>query len=142
MGYDERGHCPMLVEGACSIYEHRPRTCRSYDCRVFPATGVALDDSGKELIAGRASRWRFSYPTERDEILHGAVRAAADYVRAHHHDLPEGAAPATATQLAVLAIELHRAFLDDGPGGGAVVADPGPDAVRVALSRRGATLRP
>src|SRR4051794_27144353 len=24
MGYDERGHCPMLVDGACSIYEHRP----------------------------------------------------------------------------------------------------------------------
>src|SRR5947207_512379 len=33
MGYDERGHCPMLVEGACSIYEHRPRACRTYDCR-------------------------------------------------------------------------------------------------------------
>jgi len=28
LGYDERGHCPMLVDGACSIYEHRPRTCR------------------------------------------------------------------------------------------------------------------
>src|SRR5437868_3481590 len=27
MGYDERGHCPMLIEGKCSIYEHRPRTC-------------------------------------------------------------------------------------------------------------------
>ena len=35
MGYDERGHCPMLVDGDCSIYEHRPRTCRTYDCRVF-----------------------------------------------------------------------------------------------------------
>ena len=39
MGYDENGHCPMLVDGACSIYEHRPRTCRTYDCRVFPAAG-------------------------------------------------------------------------------------------------------
>ncbi|HET7720760.1 MAG TPA: YkgJ family cysteine cluster protein, partial [Acidimicrobiales bacterium] len=39
MGYDERGHCPMFVDGACSIYEHRPRTCRTYDCRVFPAAG-------------------------------------------------------------------------------------------------------
>ncbi len=25
LGYDERGHCPMLVDNACSIYEHRPR---------------------------------------------------------------------------------------------------------------------
>ena len=29
LGYDENGHCPMLVEGECSIYEHRPLTCRS-----------------------------------------------------------------------------------------------------------------
>ena len=40
LGFDERGHCPMLVEGGCSIYEHRPRTCRTYDCRVFAATGL------------------------------------------------------------------------------------------------------
>ena len=49
LGYDERGHCPMLVDDQCSIYEHRPVTCRAYDCRVFPATGVAVDD--KPLIA-------------------------------------------------------------------------------------------
>ena len=24
MGYDEHGHCPMLVDNRCSIYEHRP----------------------------------------------------------------------------------------------------------------------
>ncbi|HJV08323.1 MAG TPA: YkgJ family cysteine cluster protein, partial [Acidimicrobiales bacterium] len=29
MGYDERGHCPMFVDGGCSIYEARPRTCRA-----------------------------------------------------------------------------------------------------------------
>ncbi len=43
MGYDERGHCPMLVDDRCSIYEHRPRTCRTYDCRVIAAAGVELD---------------------------------------------------------------------------------------------------
>src|SRR5207253_1500026 len=43
LGYDERGHCPMLIDGGCSIYEHRPRTCRTYDCRVFAATGVDVD---------------------------------------------------------------------------------------------------
>lgn len=36
MGYDEHGRCPMLVDDRCSIYEHRPRACRTYDCRVFP----------------------------------------------------------------------------------------------------------
>src|SRR5262245_45885670 len=44
LGYDERGHCPMLADDGCSIYEHRPRTCRTYDCRVFAAAGVELDD--------------------------------------------------------------------------------------------------
>ena len=42
LGYDERGHCPMLVDDQCSIYEHRPRTCRTYDCRVFPAAGIEI----------------------------------------------------------------------------------------------------
>jgi uncharacterized protein len=43
MGYDDRGHCPMFVDGACSVYEHRPRTCRTYDCRVFAAAGLVPD---------------------------------------------------------------------------------------------------
>ena len=52
LGYDERGHCPMLVDGACSIYAHRPRTCRIYDCRVFPATGVEIDDPAQRRDRG------------------------------------------------------------------------------------------
>ena len=40
------GHCPMLVDGRCSIYEHRPRTCRTYDCRVFPAAGLERRSAG------------------------------------------------------------------------------------------------
>ena len=28
LGYDARGHCPMLADGKCTIYHHRPRTCR------------------------------------------------------------------------------------------------------------------
>ena len=52
MGYDERGHCPMLVDDRCSIYDHRPQACRTYDCRVLAATGLVLDDSDKRAIAG------------------------------------------------------------------------------------------
>jgi hypothetical protein len=40
LGYDDHGRCPMLTDDRCSIYENRPRTCRTYDCRVFPATGL------------------------------------------------------------------------------------------------------
>jgi Fe-S-cluster containining protein len=103
VGYDDRGHCPMLIDGACSIYEHRPRTCRTYDCRVFPAAGVEIDDADKAEIAERTRRWRFSHPTTADAMRHDAVRAAGAFLR------EQGGA--SATQLAVRAVEVHEQFL-------------------------------
>ncbi len=44
MMHEESGDCPMLVDERCSIYEHRPRMCRTYDCRVFPASGLAAGE--------------------------------------------------------------------------------------------------
>jgi uncharacterized protein len=108
LGHDERGHCPMLVDGRCSIYADRPRTCRTYDCRVFAASGLAAEDG---LIAERAGRWRFSFPTEADRRRRDAVREAAVFIRERPHELPEGAAPANATQHAVLAVEIHERFV-------------------------------
>lgn len=100
--YDERGHCPMLVDGRCSIYEHRPRTCRAYDCRVFAATGLEVDaeSEAKVEIARRARRWRFEFPTGEDHRRHAAVRAAVRSVRA-----------TSVTELAVRSIEAHEQFL-------------------------------
>jgi Fe-S-cluster containining protein len=79
LGHDERGHCPMLIDGACSIYEDRPRTCRTYDCRIFAAAGidVAESDDTKTAIADRAQRWRFTYGTSRDVVEHEAIRERA-----------------------------------------------------------------
>lgn len=110
LGYDERGHCPMLVDNGCSIYDHRPVTCRTYDCRIFPASEVVLDDDTKVLIARQAQRWRFSFPIDADRGQHDAVRAAAAFLRDHPDVLPGGAA-ANPTQLAVAAVEVHVAFL-------------------------------
>jgi hypothetical protein len=138
VGYAARGHCPMLVDGRCSIYEYRPRTCRTYDCRVFPAAGVEPDEDGKAEIAHRARRWRFSHPTARDQVEHEAVRAAAAFLQDAGRDLLPGLAPASATQLAVLAIEVHDAFLaDDGDGTAPqVVAHPDVEDVRMLLEQR------
>lgn len=127
LGYDQRGHCPMLVDDRCSIYEHRPRTCRTYDCRVFPAAGLEPEGDDKVLIAERARRWRFGYASEEDRVLHDAVRAAAAYVLAHPDLLPDGSAAANNTQRAVIAVEAHRVFLRGAPT---------EDDVRVELSRR------
>ena len=150
LGYDELGHCPMLVDGACSIYEVRPRACRAYDCRVLPAAGVDLTERDKALLAERARRWRFSHPTERDRVEHDAVRAAAAFLAERGDELPPRSVPASDTQRAVLAIEIHETFLDadlmdaDGEvrGGRVAVVTPDPAAVRVAISRRVATPPP
>jgi hypothetical protein len=108
LGYDEKGHCPMLVEGACSIYEHRPRTCRTYDCRVFVASDVAVDED-KPAIVQRVARWQFEFPEGIDQVLLDAVRAAAQAVR--DRTAEARGVPPNATQHAALAIELHEAFL-------------------------------
>jgi len=136
MGYDERGHCPMLRDGACTIYQHRPRTCRTYDCRVFPAAGIEPDERSKADIARQARRWRFELPTDDDRIEHEAVKAAARYVHEHGNDLPDEIRPPNVTQLAVLAIEAHAAFLTGRAGSHrSVVANPDIDHVTAVVVR-------
>lgn len=129
LGYDERGHCPMLLDGECTIYEHRPRTCRTYDCRVIAAAGVELDKA-QQQIADRVTQWAFSYAAAADRANQAAVGAAAAYLTEHRELLGDESAPRTATQMAALAIRLHRLFLEPG-------ARPDPDVVRAALASTG-----
>jgi len=137
MGYDRDGRCPMLVDDRCSIYEHRPRTCRTYDCRVFPAAGVFPDDDpSKAAIAQRARRWRFDEGSDDARVRHAAVHAAARFVERHHTELPAEAAPVTTTQLAVAAVVLHDLFLWVEPAsGGTALVEPAVEAVRLRLRR-------
>jgi Fe-S-cluster containining protein len=122
LGYDERGHCPMLEGDRCSIYDDRPATCRSYDCRVFPAAGVAVVDEQQAAIAERAKRWSFAHPSSRDRAEHAAVEAAAGFVTERGELLPSKLAPRNATELAVLAVEVYEVFLDRGAKGTAEAA--------------------
>ena len=135
MGYDERGHCPMLIDGACTIYEHRPRTCRTYDCRVFPATGVRIDEADKAAIAEQARRWRFAFPTDGDRMRHDAVQAAAAFLEANRSAFPDGAVPRSPTALAVLAIEIRDEFLTGDPRSGRRVFEPDVSAVITAIAQ-------
>lgn len=34
------GACVHLGERGCTVYEHRPSACRTYDCRMYALTGV------------------------------------------------------------------------------------------------------
>src|SRR2546430_3185715 len=88
LGYDENGHCPMLIDDECSIYEHRPRTCRTYDCRVFPAAGVEIDDEDQFPIARRARRWRIRFPAAEDHSPPYGGPARPRFCRADADALP------------------------------------------------------
>jgi len=114
LGYDERGHCPMLVDERCSIYSHRPRTCRTYDCRVFPACGLDADADGKPAIAERARRWRFRYPSPADRAHQEAVLAAAAHVGERER---AGGRSLSATRAAAAALEIHSRFISPAAPG-------------------------
>jgi len=109
LSYDEHGRCPMLADdGRCSIYEDRPLTCRTYDCRVFTAAGIAADC---DPITRQARRWRFSHPAQGDRDQHAAVRAAARFVRERADCFPDGAAPVDPPRVAILAIKVSDVFV-------------------------------
>lgn len=115
MGYNERGECPMWRGGACAIYEHRPQTCRDYDCRVFAATGMTADDDGlRGLIEEQARRWRFDVNGAEEQAELDAVRAAARFLDEHRALFLEGQLPRNPPQLAALAIEVYDVFLGLG----------------------------
>lgn len=136
LGYDERGSCPMLIDGRCSIYEQRPRTCRTYDCRIFPAAGLEVGDRSKISIARRSRRWRFSFPSPTDRAERDAVRAAATFLSSHPDVLPDSV-PRTTTQLAVLAVMIHDVFLGRAGGTGRPTpVTPDPEALRLELAHR------
>ncbi|MEM7097393.1 MAG: YkgJ family cysteine cluster protein [Pseudomonadota bacterium] len=86
MGYDHKGRCPMLKANQCSIYDSRPLTCRTYDCRIFSGSGI---DAGANRPAVNESvkRWRFTYDDQHDARKHQALMTAANFVMAHKEEL-------------------------------------------------------
>ncbi len=111
LGYFENGFCPMMIDDRCSIYEDRPLTCRTYDCRIFTAAGTVAGDEDKALINQRVLSWKFSYPTQSDRNQHSAVQAAALFLREHTDCFPAGVVPNNPSQLAILAIKVYDVFL-------------------------------
>lgn len=99
LGYDQHGRCPMLGEAGCTVYQARPRTCRVYDCRIFAATGVVVDEPGKAAIAEQAARWRFSVASADAQERLDALRESG---AALGRDRATQALPATARALAAL----------------------------------------
>ena len=113
LGHDQNGCCPMLVSGRCTVYADRPLACRTYDCRVYAATGIAPD---RDAIAQQVRLWTFGHASREDSERQAAVLAAVRFMREHPECLPSDAARIQPVRVAVLAIAVHEAFLQDEPG--------------------------
>jgi uncharacterized protein len=111
MGYDDEGRCPMLTDNKCSIYEDRPQTCRSYDCRVFAATGIAVDAKAQPDIARRVKAWVFTHETDASREEHEAVKEAGAFLQKNREMFPQGSLPAHPAPLAALAVRVWGFFL-------------------------------
>ena len=110
MGFDAQGHCLMFANGGCSIYAHRPETCRTYDCRVFTAAGMNAGPDRSE-INERIASWQFDHPATRDHEEHRAVTEAANFMRQHPVRFPGGRVPSRPSEIAVLAVKSYQVFL-------------------------------
>jgi hypothetical protein len=131
LGYDQAGRCPVLVDGRCTVYQDRPLTCRTYDCRVYAATGVAPD---RDAIAEQVRRWRFSYPSRDDRERQAAVRAAVRFIRGRPECLPSEAARIQPVRVAVLAIAVHDAFLEGDAAGAEGISATDDDRARAIVA--------
>jgi Fe-S-cluster containining protein len=110
MGYSDKGRCPMLVDDKCSIYEDRPQTCRTYDCRVLAAAGMALHEAIEPDIANRVKAWVFEYESDRSREEHATLQAAAAFLQKHRDLFPPGILPSQPAPLAAFAIKIYRLF--------------------------------
>ena len=112
MGHGENGHCPMLIDNACSIYAKRPITCRTYDCRIFSAAGVFPDETQPE-IASRARQWHFlpepNNGTNTEANRHEATQKAASFLQQHQQTL--FGSMVNEIQLSLSALKIHHLFL-------------------------------
>jgi uncharacterized protein len=110
MGYSDKGHCPMLVDNQCSIYEYRPQTCRDYDCRVFAATGVPVNQQTQAEIADRVKAWVFHYESAESREEHRILKEAAAFLHKNRDLFPRGSLPSYPVQLGALAVRIYRLF--------------------------------
>jgi Fe-S-cluster containining protein len=113
LAVDPTGTCVLMVGGRCTAYDRRPRRCRTYDCRIFPATGLVPEDD-KPAIAARAAAWRFREDRPQDRARRSATRLAVVALAT----VQLGGRATSSTQRAAAAVAVHDEFLADSPSVG------------------------
>jgi len=112
MGYRPDGTCPLLEAGRCTVYAHRPQTCRDFDCRLFAAAGLASAGANKSLIDARIAAWRFQYATDDEVAIHRAMCDAAAFLVACGGEAGAVRLPTTPVAIAGLAFKAYDVFLE------------------------------
>jgi uncharacterized protein len=110
IGFAGDGHCPMLAARECSIYERRPQTCRTFDCRVLAAARLLEEGRWSERINLRVRAWRFTYASEESVQRHDAVARAAGFIKSNASFFPGRRVPTRSLDIAVLAVKVHEVF--------------------------------
>lgn len=105
------GSCPMLVDEVCSIYAHRPRACRRFDCRVFAAASITPGSGPRAAVNQQVWRWRFDYPSAADAVRQTALLDAAAFLRRRADLIDPELAPTDTSELAKAAVFVHEIFL-------------------------------
>ena len=124
LGHDERGHCPMLVDGRCSIYADRPRTCRTYDCRVFAATGHRRPSDGLIAERARALAVRSSVRGRPTSGARPCMRPRSSSATGRR-SCRTAQRPPTRPSTPCSPVEMHERVASDDDGHGAAVDAPG-----------------
>ena len=110
LGFDKKGRCPMFINNLCSVYDNRPETCRTYDCRIFTATGLQPGDD-KALISRQVKRWKFKFENDLDLCDYSAVHNASGFITRYAGSFPAGFIPINIPQQAMIAIKTYEVFL-------------------------------
>ncbi len=111
LDFHRNGRCPMLAKSECSIYSSRPLACRTFDCRVLTATGLATDFKEDNPVVRQARRWRFTFSTDRDRGQFSSIRKTARFLKHQSALFPPNLIPKDEILLSALAIKVYDVFI-------------------------------
>lgn len=75
------GACAHLVSSGCAVYDHRPRACRMYDCRIRAIAGLTMRYGETEHTA---PAWAFRPQSPQDLATMSVLRISARRYLAEH----------------------------------------------------------
>lgn len=96
------GACVHLTDAGCSVHAHRPRACRTYDCRLNSLIGVLEPyDNGR-----KSPTWVFDPGWKDNRIFEQAMKMGAQ-----QHQLSQGGSVMESFKAAIKNLDKNSKFL-------------------------------